>query len=263
MQHVPSTLRTDRTGTVIAANPDGTTGYPALGAVHIPSGTAVLDPAVSIGCKMAAKLAVAELLIGLASYEVQAMDVVSAAEHGETPPTAPRFELRDKAISIDWPEPTVDHAPLKVTVRDGDEGWVFEGLGLSGPQYLDESADKYGEGTILVHDDDVTGTVVIEAVLATSAARDALELSLQRLFAVEPHDFRPGRRVSVKAYYEQAVRMFLARIPFAGSNRPEDVQANEYPLFCFLDVDLANVRLVRHPGLLCTTITVTDMPREE
>ena len=260
MQTKPPPTRTSRLGDTTITNPDGSTGYPALGSAYVQNGTVVVDAPTSIGCKMAAKLAVVECLLSLAAYEVQGTDVAKAAAMGETPPPAPRIELRPKSISIEWPEAGVDHAPLKLTVREGDEGMSFEDLGLSGPDFIDDTENKFRPGSILIHENDLRGTIVIEATLATQPARDAVEVALGRLFGMEPNDMRPGRRVALKAYYDVDVRMFLARVPFVTSDTAEGIQSNEYPLLCFLDIDMANVRLVRTPGTFDPAIDTADMP---
>lgn len=262
MQTTHPPTRTNRLGDTTVPNPDGTTGYPVLGVSYLDSGTAVVDAPASIGVKMAAKLAVVECLINLVAYEIHGPSFAESAELGETPAPAPRIELRADSIFIDWPEGGSEHAPLKVTVRDGDEGYAYNDLGLTGPDYLDDTEDKFGKGTVLIHEHDVTGTVVIEATLASGNTRDAVELALTRVFGIEPNDFRTGRRIALKAYYDMDVRMTLARVPFAGGDRPESIQSNEYPLFCFLDVELANVRLVRSPGRYNPAIDTGDMPRE-
>lgn len=262
MQTKPPPTRTNRLGDTTVQNPDGSAGYPVLGVSYLESGTAVVDAPTSIGVQMAAKLAVVECLINLVAYEVSGPRIAEAAERGERPDPAPRIELRSNSIFISWPEPTSEHAPLKVTVRDGDEGYRYGDLGLSGADYLDETEDKFGPGTVLMHEHDVTGTVVIEATLATNNGRDAVELALARIFGNEPHDFRTGRRVALKAYYDMDVRMTLADVPFADGDRPDNVQSNEYPMFCFLNVELANVRLVKSPGRYDPAIDMADMPRE-
>lgn len=260
MQTAPPPTRTNRLGDTVVASPDGPIVYPALGVTYLDSGTAVVDAPTSIGVQMAAKLAVVECLINLVAYDVNGPRVAEAADRGETPEPAPRIELRPNSIFISWPESGSEHAPLKVTVRDGNEGYTFGDLGLSGQDYIDDTEDKFGPGTVLMHEHDVTGTVVIEATLATNNSRDAVELALARIFGTEPNDFRTGRRVSLKAYYDMDVRMTLARVPFADGE--DNTQSNEYPMFCFLEVDLANVRLVKSSGRFNPAIGMADMPRE-
>lgn len=257
MKHTPPATRTSRTGDITVTNPDGTTGYPALGITYLPTGTAVVDAPTSIGVKVAAKLAVVECLLNLPAFDIQPTEAARAAERGESLPPAPRIELRPKAISINYPEAGTDHAPLKISVTDGSEGYTYNDLGLSGPDYLDHTLDKFGRGTVLIHTHDVTGTVVIECLVSTQTARDAVEVALERAFGVEPNDMRTGRRICLKAYYDQDVRITLARIPFSTADKPDDVQSNDYPLYCYLDVDIPNVRLVKSPGL----IQESDLPR--
>lgn len=257
MKHTPPQTRTSRAGDTTLEAEDGTVGYPALGITYLPTGTAVIDAPTSISPETAAKLAVVECILSIAAFEVQPGDVARAADRGEAPAPAPRIELRERAVQINWPEAGVDHAPLKLTVTDGDAGFTYEPLGLMGPDYLDDTEDKFGRGTVLIHERDISGTIVIEAMLATQTARDAVELALARIFGMEPNDLRPGRRVMVKSYYDQPVRIVLAAVPFSTNDRPELVQSNDYPLYCYLDVDLPGVRLVRSPGRM----QESDLPR--
>jgi len=257
VKHTPPETRTSRNGDTTLQAADGTVGYPALGLTFLSTGTAVIDAPTSIGPETAAKLAVVECIASIAAFDVQPTDFWRTVARDEVPKPAPRIELRERSIQINWPEAGVDHAPLKITVTDGDAGYAYEPLGLMGPDYLDDTEDKFGRGTVLIHESDVTGTVVIEALLASQTARDAVELALSRIFAMEPSDLRPGRRVMLKSYYDQPVRLFLATVPFSTSDRPEQVQSNDYPLYCYLDVDLPSVRLVRSPGRM----QESDLPR--
>ena len=151
----------------------------------------------------------------------------------------------------DWPEAGVDsEAAPKFTVRGAEDDFKFDGLGLSGPDYDEDSADVFGEGTVLLHRHDVTGTVIVETVLNSPSARDAVQLALLDRFAVEPRDMRTGRRIALKCYYDQIVRITLANNPFGFGADPsgEKYKANEYPLMCYLEVDLPDVALVPSPG---------------
>lgn len=198
-----------------------------------------------IGATLAAKVAVAEILIGMLAHDTEVKPLLQ----GRRQP-GPRIEVRAGAISIDWPESGVDVAPPKFTIRESEAGFAREGLGLSGPDMDEETADVYGAGTVLLHRDDLVGTVIIETVLSTTSARDAIQLALWDRFATEPCDFRPGRRILLRCYYERMVRMMLAETPFAFGEdvSGERAKANEFALLCFLQVEIPEVILVPHPG---------------
>ena len=107
-------------------------------------------------------------------------------------------------------------------------------------------------GTVLMHEADVSGTVAIDLVVASSSIRDAVRLALRRLFAMEEKDTRTGRRVVLSSYYDCDVRVSLARRPFQTDNTPSEIQAGRYGLTCLLDIDVPAVRLVASPGVFET-----------
>lgn len=254
---LPKTSQT-RLGDVTKKTPEGVDAPVNLGVTYLEGGTAVVDAPTSLSVRTAVKLAVVEMILNLHAYDVRPLEIVA----GDARP-APLIVLAENSVSMDWPEGSVMDAPLKLTVGDGEEGLRYEDLGLSGPDYLDETINKFGAGTILMHENDVVASVTISANLNTSTARDAVELALQRMFGAEPNDFRTGRRMYLRAYYDQEVRMTLAAVPFSGRSEPTDVQANDYPLSCYLVVETQNVRLVAAPRLFDTMQgPEADMPRE-
>ena len=199
-----------------------------------------------IGAILAAKLAVAEVLIGMVAYDTEFKPMLL----GERRP-GPRIECsRAGQVSIDWPEAGVDAVSPKFTVRGAEDDFTFDGLGLSGPDMDEATTDVYGEGMVLLHRHDVTGTVIIETLLNTQSARDGVQLALMDRFGVEPRDFRTGRRIVLRCYYEREIRIGLAKNPFGFGADPtgEKTKANEFPLMCFLEVEVPDVILVRHPG---------------
>lgn len=264
--HPPTFKSRDGSGTILQLHEDeagkapqagGPPGVVAPGLLYVAANHCIaVDPGQRIGVILAAKVAVMELLIGLVMYDVELKALLLRRQQA-----APRIEVRSKAISIDWPEAGVDaEAAPKFTVRGADD-FKFDGLGLSGPDYDADSADKFGEGTVLKHQHDVTGTVIIETTLNTPSARDSLQAALADRFGTEPHDLRTGRRIALKCYYDQIVRITFAQMPFSYEVDPtgEKPKANEYPLACFLEVDLPDVMLVQSPGFW-RTIPRPKMP---
>ena len=95
-----------------------------------------------------------------------------------------------------------------------------------------------------------TGTVIIDTICSTSSSRQALQLALIDRFGTEPRDFRSGRRVTLRCYYDRLIRLTLTDVPFGYGPDPsvERIKANEYPLTCSLTVEVPDVILVKHPG---------------
>lgn len=202
-----------------------------------------VDGNAAIPATLAAKVAVMELLIGMVALDVELKPVLEGR-----PQQAPRIEVRQRGISIDWPESGVDMEPPKFVVRDAED-WKLDPLGLSGPDMDEDTAEAYAPNTVLMHRGDWTGTVIIETILGTPSARDAIHLALINKFAVEPRDFRPGRRVALRCYYERQIRILFADVPFSFAFDPtgERQKANEFPLMCFLTVEVPDVLLVQRP----------------
>lgn len=246
MKPAPPKTRRSRLGDLTTSNSDGTRGLPTGQLVTLASGTDVVDAPTSFGPEMAAKLAVVDLLRNFAAHDVQWKQVVTG-----TAQPAQVIHLRSGAVILNWPEQGVIEAPLKMTVQEQGE-FDYDDLGLSGPNMLDETLDKFGVGTVLMHEADVTGTVAIDLVVASSSIRDAVRLALRRLFAMEPNDTRTGRRVVLSSYYDSDVRVSLARRPFQTDNTPSEIQAGRYGLTCLLDIDVPAVRLVASPGVFET-----------
>lgn len=230
----------------------------APGLVYLESNHSIaVDAGQRIGATLAGKVAVVELLIGMVAYDVQLKTVWAGKRNAQgvivndagQRIAGPRIEVRERSIAIDWPESGSDIAPPKFTVRDAED-WKFDSLGLSGPDMDEDTVDVYGPGTVLLHRNDVTGTVIIQTVLSSASARDALQLALTDRFATEPRDFRTGRRVALQCYYERQVRITLADVPFSfGGLDPtgERTKGNEFELLCFLTVEIPDVILVSAP----------------
>lgn len=242
MKPSPPRTRKTRLGDTALAAADTSTGLPTGGLAY--ADTRVVDAPTSFGPETAAKLAVAELLHTFVAHDVQLKAVLG----GDTRP-AQVVHLASGAVSLNWPENGVLEAPLKMTIRE--EGvFAYDDCGLSGPSMLTETVDKFGTGTVLMLDADVTGQLAIELVVAASSVRDAVRLALRRLFAMEPGDTRTGRRVVLASYYDCDIRLSLASQPFDLDD--SQVQQGKWGLTCTLDVDVPSVRLVSSPGFFQT-----------
>ena len=243
--------------TTIQRHEDERGGPPGIATSAVAPGIAYLeanhaiavDPHVRISAPLAGKVAVVEQLIGMVAYDVQLRPLILGERQ-----LAQRIEIQSKAVSIDWPASGVDIGPVKFTVRDA-EPWKFDGMGLSGPDMDSDTVDLYGAGTVLLHRFDCSCTVIIETSCSTESSRDALVVALTDRFGVEPRDFRTGRRVLLKCYYDRMVRMMLTDTPFSYGDDPtgERAKANDFPLTCALSVEVPDVILVPSPGYFEST----------
>ena len=108
-------------------------------------GAQLAEPVPGCIAIMTAGSGASRMLIGMVAYDVELKPLLQRRPQG-----APRIEVRSRAISIDWPEAGVDsEAAPKFTVRGAEDDFKFDGLGLSGPDYDEDSADVFGEGTVL------------------------------------------------------------------------------------------------------------------
>ncbi len=253
MRHVSNPLRLTRLGDTSIPNPDGVT----LG-VHVPvpsymyEGTAPIDEPTSLAPETAAKLAVAQMLFNFTAYDVRFKQLLG----GDLRPAQP-IQLDANSVSLDWHEAGVGDAPLKMVIQEsGEGGFSYDGLGLSGADWLEETVDKFGKGTVVMHESDISGTIEIEVEVASGSARDAVRKALRRLFTMEPNDTRGGRRIVFTPYYDAVVRMTLADRPFATDNDPTAIAQGKYGLTCYLEVELPGLRLVRAPDIFQTNPVV-------
>lgn len=223
---------------------DGTWGVPAAPIETLTQDhSTAADEGRALDGELAAKLAVAEVLLGLAARDVPWRQIMEG--RADQLPLTPTMRFTAKTISLDWPDHEEDELPsLAATIRTTDSGFTYDGLGLSGPDLLEETFQIYGAGTVLVHQHDLTGTLVIDMSCASRTIRDGVRLALVSAFGTEPTDLRTGRRIIVRPYYDRPVRATLAAQPFSMPDDGADAHAKRFPLLCFLDVEVPAVRLV-------------------
>lgn len=223
---------------------DGTWGVPTgpIATLTQDHSTAV-DEGFALDAELAAKLAVAEVLLGTAARDIRWREIMEG--RAEQLPRVPVMRIDAKALSLDWPDHEEDELPsLSITIRSTDAGFTYDGLGLSGPELLEETYGVFAPGTVLVHEHDLSGTVVLELQCASKTIRDGVRLALAGAFGREPSDMRGGRRVIVRPYYDRPVRIELGAQPFGMPDDQRDAHSKRFPLLVFLDVDVPRVRLV-------------------
>lgn len=222
--------------------PDGTWGVPAAPIATLTQDHSVaVDEGQALDAELAAKIAVGMILLGTSARDVRWPEIL----RGYVTPLPPVVRFTDERLALDWPDHEESELPsLAATIRTTDAGLAYDGLGLSGPDLLEETFQVFGPGTVLVHEHDVTGTLVVELECASKTIRDGVRAALAVAFGREPSDFRGGRRVVVEPYYDRPVRISLADQPFSTPDDRGDAHTKRWPLMCFVEVEVPRVRLV-------------------
>lgn len=227
---------------------DGTWGTPLPATSSIaPDMLQDANPGLELDVEVAAKLAVMEVLLGSAAREINWLALVQGRA-GDLPRPQIMHFTADR-IALDWPDAERDDPPsLSVTIRNTDAGLTYDPMGLGGPDFIDDSADVFAPGTVLVREHDVTGVLVVEMLCASKTIRDGVRRALRKSFAREPHDDRGGRRIVVRPYFDRTCRIELAKQPFSAPDDGDEARGKRFPLLCFLDIDINDVRLVARPA---------------
>jgi hypothetical protein len=223
---------------------DGTWGVPTGPILTLRQDhSSAVDDGRAIDGELACKLAVAEVLLGTVARDVPWREIME--QRAEQLPKPPSMRFEAKTLSLDWPDHEEDEQPsLAATIRPTDAGFTYDSLGLSGPDLLEETFGVFAPGTVLVHERDLRGTVVVEMNCASRTIRDGVRMALMTAFEREPSDFRGGRRIVVRPYYDRDVRITLADQPFSTPDDGGDAHAKRFPLLCFLECEVEGVRLV-------------------
>lgn len=123
---------------------------------------------------------------------------------------------------------------------------------------LDETVDKYGDGTVLRRLGNAVQDITIHSISAHHEERRAIKKAWEQDFLAEPNILLTGRRVTVEQYYDREVRMNLKSIEY-----PETEQGtleNAHVCVATFEMEVEVVRLVTRPTNIeppITNITVT------
>lgn len=223
---------------------DGTWGQPAAPIDTLTQDhSSAVDEGLALDGELAAKLAVFEILLGTVARDVPWRQIMET--RAEQLPRAPVMRFTAQTLSLDIPDHEEDELPsLAATIRTTDAGFTYDGLGMSGPDLLEETFQVFAPGTVLVHEHDLTGTLVVEMHCASRTIRDGVRRALTTAFAREPTDIRGGRRVVVRPYYDRPVRLSLGAQPFSTPDDGGDAHSKRFPLLCFIEAEVPGVRLV-------------------
>lgn len=179
----------------------------------------------------------------LQTAEMVSMDLDALLE-GRAIKTSEPFMLR--RVFFGWPTQDEDIKPMPsaAILVDGETDYEGQGMGVD----IDpDTADRYGEGTVLRPVSEVTQPVSVVVWCAHKEERRAVRAAFERVFAVEPQDQRRGRHVVVPEYYDRVVQVDLASGNPAQEG-PNDAQTNIWAHRINLTCSVVQVDLVGLPA---------------
>lgn len=222
-------------------NPDGftSTTHPddEASVTYQPSAVSV-DPARKIPSLFAAQLAVAQLLEGIVATVKDDENVVT----GRGPNGR---QVKMTTIYIDWPPNEAEMLPATATILEADDQDF--GDEVSAARYLEDTADKFGEGTVLFRQAFSTVKLAVHMTFAHRDDRRAFRAELEDWLS-EPQTDRMGRSVNVAAYYGAQVRIGL--VSLMNRDDGDKAQANIYALVAGLTCLVPVLRLITRPKIL-------------
>ena len=153
--------------------------------------------------------------------------------------------FRFKRIVIDWPrdEDDVTPMPSAVLVSDGAVTYANAGFGTS---IIEETADVYGEGTVLRRQSFATLRIVVYMLFPHKEERRAAHAAIERNLLTEPDDDENFRKVVVPEYYDRTVRIMCKDL--ARPDGSAEAKTNEWELQAAFDCEVEVVKLVKVPA---------------
>lgn len=151
-------------------------------------------------------------------------------------------EFKLERIFFDLPRQEDDLDPMpSLCIRcPGDRVYTSPNLGVS---ILEDTADVYGEGTVLRR----LATVECELELAVWCAhkeqRRGFTSGVEAALLAEPNDDRPGRRIIVTDYFDRVLRANFVRASYPDD--PVAAQSGRWIAQCYVTASID--RVVRVP----------------
>ncbi len=200
-----------------------------------------IDASARIDEVLAAQVAIADLVIPLVFHSVSLEHLIKRNEN-----VSEKFGGPDKPIHFDFPEPTTETTTttpqLCVYMQGGELSYADPGLG--GSRFLERTADRYGSGTVVMHERDASGTFTITTTLNTKDERRAVRRGLNEVFLREFGDVIPGRRIIAPYYYDTMIRITPQENAVVYDDSDVDVAAERWMLHYNVLVEVPVLRLV-------------------
>lgn len=196
------------------------------------------DPSRKIPSLYAAQLAVASLLKGTVATVKDDENVATGrSQNGR----AVAFE----PIYIDWPPNEAELAPAQATILEVDEQDF--GDEVSAARYLEDTADKFGEGTVIFRQSFSMVKLAVHMTFGHRDDRRAFRAELEDWLS-EPQSDRMGRQVIVPAYYGAQVMVGLMSLQ--NQDDGDAAQKNIFTLIAGILCRVPVLRLVQRPARL-------------
>lgn len=231
----------DAPGTVVVQLPDGTQTVAPVPLRELLASSEYRNLAIATHLDVVAvcQIAVFRLLQTIAMVSI---DLTRLLDDGVAETSKP-FTL--KRIFFDWPtqDDPIDPMPSAAVVAMGETDFDNSGLGV---ELDDETADRYGQDTILRVNREARQQLGVVVWCAHKEERRAVRAAFERVFLSEPQDQREGRHVVVPEYYDRVVSIHLDTSNPA-EDGPADAQGNEWVYRAVLECTVPQVELVGIP----------------
>lgn len=164
---------------------------------------------------------------------------------GDTPDGAPiGFQVPKKDIHVYQPDDVQNHAPRPgIGFLPGRA--THESYGLGPPEVLEDTADKFGSGLVLVRRSDHVETVPIEIFVAKAPERDGIVAGLKEAFQLD--DRSQALRLVCRNYFD-----IVACFRLDESENIDDAAGtdNRRRAHLYMALQVPEVALVRYRRLL-------------
>ena len=125
---------------------------------------------------------------------------------GDVPSSTERFRVPEECIHVYQPDDVEEHAlPYGIAFLPGRA--QHEAYGLGPGEVLDDTADQFGDGLVLVRRSDHVETFPVEVVVAKAPERDGVVAGLKE--ALQMDDRSQSLRLVCREYFDQVASFRL------------------------------------------------------
>ncbi len=227
---------------VTVRNADGTEsliGSPP-GAAHYPRQLTALRPEADLDALSAMQIGLGRLLQGLTFYQ---HNLEARLESEDLQPRG--FKLQRIFFDMPTQQDEIEPMPSACIMCPGDRTYDQQDLSIT---LIEDTADVYGEGTVLRKLAHVTCELELSMWSAHKEERRGLVAGIERELLAEPNDDRGGRRVVVRDYYDRVARFTLIRSKYPDTGAQSNEWITTFPIAADIDrVVLVGVGRLQQP----------------